>query len=381
MINSINYNIPNYKPSLNSNPYVNLSTASNKVSSLAPLTQDTVSFCGNKKLNSLLMQAFENEQECREVYENADVSHVHLRKTLKAYLDNFRATKQNPQGSIARIESRIKSPESMREKVASELNDDIINCSPRRINPMDTEDIKSCCADAIGARIVLRDSSKEVSKSIIDALIKAIEAGDLKITKIANYRPDDISDDLKYFQDEDIKRLQEAVNRNNKHTDKYVEIQTEAKKTGYMALHLDVDLSNPEFKVKNNGYKGEIQITGIDVEQLKDVEDFCYKIKSGKDIRAGHVAYKPFVEFFSSFIKDKENFPDLESDFVEYTKTAYEIQRKKSPKLNGKSPLPTIEECDMTDKIPYQLDFNNLAALKNACDNVHRAMNPPYPTY
>ena len=45
-----------------------------------------------------------------------------------------------------------------------------------------------------------------------------------------------------------------------------------------MALHLDIDLADYEYKAKNNGYKGEIQIVGQDISRLKEVEDFPFSL-------------------------------------------------------------------------------------------------------
>ena len=184
---------------------------------------------------------------------------------------------------------------------------------------------------------------------------------------------------LKYFKEENLKKLQVAANKTKNADMPEVQVINNTKSTGYMALHLDVDLSDPDYKVKNNGYSGEIQIVGYDIAQLKDIEDFCYKMKSDKDIKSGHYAYKPLSEHFRKLYRDNPDYPNLEENYEKYTAEAYLIQRKKEPIEGNKKrkySLPSIEECGFQDKIPKGLDFNTLESIKNCCDKIYDFTNP-----
>ena len=345
-----------------------------KYSNLAPLSKDTVSFTSSEKLNRSLLEAFDNLDVCKTVYNNADVPSEYLKRVLKESLIPYIVSDRNPDAPIQRISTRVKTPDSIREKAASRLGSAITSDLKKVFNPSNEDDIKKVCSDIIGARVILRRPDSDKTTRIIDVLIKEVRAGRLNITKIENYKPVGIPEKWEYFKTKDLERLCEAVNERRFGLPKIKVIQR-SKETGYMALHLDIDLSNPEFKSKNNGYKGEIQIVGYDVANLKDVEDFCYKLKSNKDIKSGHVAYKPFSDYFLKLLRSNE-YPHLEEKFVEYTLKAYLFQRKKEPvgtahRKKKDNNLPTLADCGMEGKLPQGLDFNILASIKYHCDKIY----------
>lgn len=345
-----------------------------KYSNLAPLSKDTVSFTSSEKLNRSLLEAFDNISICKSVYNDADVPSEYLKRVLKECLMPYVASDKNPDAPIQRITTRVKTPDSIREKAASRLGSAITSDLEKVFNPNSVDDIKKVCSDIIGARVILRQSDSDKTTQIIDALIKEVRAGRLNITKIENYKPENIPEKWEYFKMEDLQNLCKAVNETRFGLPE-IKVTQRSKETGYMALHLDVDLSNPEFKSKNNGYKGEIQIVGYDVANLKDVEDFCYKLKSNKDIKSGHVAYRPFSDYFLKLLRSNK-YPHLEEKFVEYTLKAYLLQRKKEPvgtahRKKKDNNLPTLADCGMEGKLPQGLDFNILASIKYHCDKIY----------
>ncbi len=354
----------------NKNAVNNDNLKANRYPNLSPLVRDTVSFTASEKLNRSLLEAFDNRETCAFVYENADVPSEYLKKALRESLTLYMVSEKNPDAPIQRISTRVKSPDSIREKAAGKLGSAIK--SKKVFDPENPEDIKRVCSDIIGARVILRQSDSNKTKEIIDALIKEVKAGKLNITKIENYKPSDLPEKWEYFKIEDLQRLCKAVNEMRVGLPP-IEVSQRSKETGYMALHLDVDLSNPEFKAKNNGYKGEIQIVGYDVANLKEVEDFCYKLKDNKDIKSGHVAYKPFSDYFVKLLRSN---PKIEDRFIEYTLKAYLYQRKKEPVDNSHrkkkdNKLPTLQECGMEGKLPKGLDFNILSSIKYYCDKIY----------
>ena len=341
-------------------------------SALKPLNTDTVEFSPKvqtQSLNKSLMEAFDNRQTCRTVHENGEP----VRKDLEARLENglgkFVYKEQtNPQGFIQDIVTRVKTPESIREK-ATTLLAKMIKEEKRAFDPESTEDIKANIGDIVGGRVILRNPSHENTAKIIDKLIDMVndEKNPLRITRIENYTHKDLGDEYEYFNPKDLDRLAEAV-RNKFGVEP--ENVTNEKNTGYMALHLDVDFSNDNYRSKNDNYKGEIQIVGDDVSRMKDVEDFCYKLKKGMEIRSGNPAYKAFSDYFLRHIKTKED----KDNFETYTRKAYAIQRMKEPAESKKGKktysFPTPEECGMTN-VSDKLDFNILYKLKELSDKIY----------
>lgn len=351
---------------------------SNINSSLAPLAKDTISFGSSEKLNLTLMQAFDNIQACQTVAENANIAEANLKKALKDNFQNLIISDSNPDAPVKEIVTRIKSPDSIREKVANKLETQITADIPSAFNPKNPETIKTVLGDIVGARIVLAKSDRNNTKKVIAALKKAVQNGDLSIKSVKYITPP--ANKKGYFTEGELQNLVNISSTKRKQQGKSTTTYSSySLDSGYMALHLIVDLSDPDLKVKNNNYTGEIQIVGYDVSRLKDVEDFCYKLKSGKDIKSGNPAYSPFSKYFNSFMEDSENWPTLAKDFTEYTRTAYRLQKEKPAlvcdkknKNRKREPyrLPTIAECGMGDRIPQGLDFNNLAKIKYHCDKI-----------
>ena len=338
---------------------------------LQPLAQDTVNFSTptTQSLNKSLMEAFDNREACLSVHENGEIVKQDLESMLTGSLKEFIYDKDdNPEGFIEKIKTRVKTPQSIREKATTTLAK-MIKDDKKAFDPESPEDIKANIGDIVGGRIILRNPSHENTSKIIDKLISLVERREnpLKITAIENYTNSELGDAYEYFSQKDLDRLKESVN-NRFHTN--LKVKTSEKNTGYMALHLDVDLSSDEYKRKNDNYKGEIQIVGDDVSKMKDVEDFRYKLKKGMEIRSGNPAYKAFSEYFLKNLKDEEG----KSKFEDYTRIAYAKQRMKEPGETRKTKsgyfFPTPEECGITD-LNSKLDFNILYKLKDLSDKIY----------
>lgn len=340
---------------------------------LKQLDKDTVSFKASAELNRTLMEAFKNEDICTSVHENSKDAAIDLKNTLDSYLGDLISTEENPKLPIHHISYRIKSPESIREKAAEKLGTSILNNVQNTFNPNNPKDLKKHIGDIVGARIVMDNFDKKDTAKIMEKLAQACINGDLKITKIQCFQPDNADKNLKYFNDKDILELKKAANVNKSGSD-LTKLVKQDKKTGYIGVHLDVDLSNPDKYVSNkDNYHGEIQILGYDVAMLKEVEDFCYKLESNKDLKRNNIAYKPFSKYFLHYLNSS---PEVKNNFEEYTRTAYITQREKEPKrIKGKkegATLPTIKECRMDGKVPKELDFNTLYKMKSICDEMYK---------
>ena len=354
---------------------------------LQPLAADTVSFSGTLEQKI----AIGGLESAKDLNKNAQYAASYFENVFK---DDFSALiydeENNPKGIVKPIKGRVKTPESIEEKVAKKHEYSLIpeNYDKHHFCPRNTDHIKEKVRDIIGTRIVMRDSSKKSTQEIVDALCKTITEKKLVVTQIENIISD-VPGDRSYFSREQLSQIKEAANKirvenglkelNEEGSKEDREYRIETRKSGYAALHIDFDLRNVGRTIPERGYYGELQIIGADVEMLKEIEDFCYKLNDpGKEIKAGHFAYKPFETFYREALSD-ENYPNSEEYFAEYTKKAFVIQRKrKTTSMVQDNPAnwtymyPTLKECGLEDKLSPNLDFNILARIRRDCDDLYK---------
>jgi len=397
-INFLNFKSNSYPPlnALNRNNQSNV--IGFKGNNLRPLMRDTISFTSIQKQKTdaeALMAAFHNEEICEQLHNDAQGAKQYLHDTIKKYFDGYIYDKdKNPNGIIEPIQSRVKSPGSIREKVFTKLardfeppKDPTVKPKPMvsTFSPYSKEGIKQNIRDVAGCRIVIKDAFDETMNTIVDELCTLITEEELIIEEIENHISKD-ENAIPYFSEAQLKRIRQAVNdvrlANNLPT---IDIKSPDFGTGYMALHLDIDTTNIGRRKDNRGFYSELQILGSDVAMLKDIEDLCYKLKDNKSIKQKHPSFTPFEEFFKQAYMDRKKYPNLEEDYKEYTKKAYLSQRNRRPH-NGEAKdditnwaytYPTIEECGLKGKIPPILDFNNLARIKRDCDDLLYVFNNP----
>ena len=352
-------------------------------SPLAPLKQDTVSFTGARNLNHSLQDAFDNEEICKEIARNAKTAKDNLEKSLTRELQGLVVSPINPNGIIEPISVRIKDGTSIREKATSKFEEAIVKHDITNfINLNKAEDIKKTVEDLVGARIIVNQSDTKKNAAIIDSLIALVKSGELKIRKIEIIAPSEKGIEP-YFDDDDLERLKDAVNSKRNFLADKVKIDRHPSEFGYSAIHIDLDLSDENMIAKNNGYKGELQIIGSDVAYFKDLEDYCYKIKQGKDIKSGHPAYNMLIQHLNKYFEYFEKGKSKETNkaiansykeaFNEYTYRAYIFQRRKnqeSPDYD-KTHLPSLKDCNMETMLPADLDFNYLQQIRRLCDSLY----------
>lgn len=254
-----------------------------KGNNLKPLPYDTINF-GNT-LNTALLQAIDNKEICERLHTNAKKASDDLDKTLKSYIGDLIGTADESK-VVFSLDKRIKSTDSIREKATEIFEAEFSKAEPKFFNIKNIDSLKLRLHDIIGERITLQYAEEQKGDIVLDRLIKAVKDKKLKIVSIENYSPKDLPENIEYFSKEKLEELQEAINSTHDKNENPVTIQYKTKKTGYMALHLDVDLSDG-YKYPSNldRYFGEIQIVGKDVAALKEVEDLCYKLKSNKAIK------------------------------------------------------------------------------------------------
>ena len=253
------------------------------------------------------------------------------------------------------------------DEVFNKIKDKVSLCPPnsehndkkKYFNPLTTEGVKHYANDICQSRIIMLKPQKEYTARVLSALEDAAKNGDLKITSIENNLPDEEKipagkhiSDYEYVDEALLRKLAKSVN---------AEYQKNISKTGYLGIHINVDLSNSAYPPEFNGYTGEIQIIGSDVLDLKEVEDLCYKIKDNKDVvKRG---YNTFKEYLLTYLTQ-----DNIQAFDDYTYALYLSQRELKPHA-GRCSFKPIEKFGYTrEQLPYELDYNILRAIKEAAD-------------
>lgn len=389
-----------FQPSLR---VINKNNQTNVISfngaNLKPLACDTVSFGkkekqGNYIDDEALMVAIHNDEICAQLHRDAQDAKQYLHNAILKYFGDYICDKDNPEGIIEPLQSRVKTPGSIKEKVVKRLAKTLLPKQDQNerlkpylttFNPFSKEGIKENIRDVAGCRVVVKDAFGNTMDTIVDELCTLIREEEMIIEEIENH----VSKDkgvTPYFTETQLRKIKQAVNEVRRANSlPTIDIKETDFGTGYMALHLDVDTTNIGRRKDNRGFYTELQILGSDVAMLKDIEDLCYKLKDNKSIKQNHPSFTPFEKFFQEAYTNTEDYPNIVEKYQEYTKKAYQAQRNRRPHGNSVTDdtknwaysYPTIEECGLKGEIPPILDFNNLARLKRDCDDLMYVYNNP----
>ena len=310
---------------------------------LQPLKQDTVSFKAipakkvvndEDKINFALIGNIVNK-----VLKDAEPESKAFERTLREIFGGCCSVKGNaPNNSIGELKFHNKTQRSLREKCVS-------------TGIMTEADIKDQIRDIIRARIVIEDTQNpQAGKILCDKLIKAVNNKKVNIVTIKNYyemnKEYNNGENMEYIPRPSLLKLDKTI------TDSFGESALKSGQTrdnGYNAVHIIFKL--------NNGFYGELQIMGKNVEKMKEIEDIIYKIKGNKFIDP---KYNEVKKVYLAEIADKKNKKDA---LDEYTRLAYNAERlKELGKYTGREKtefLPLPPEL----KLPEIFDYNNLAKI------------------
>ena len=309
--------------------YSNLSST-NINSNLRPLSKDTVCFTGGAKVLTEGMNGgmIVPKEAVNQLIKEAKEVALDFENDLKHYLVPFIADEEHPNRPIKDIVCRVKSDFSMREKAKT-----------RKLRK--NTEIKAGIDDLIGLRIITNSGKKEDIEPVLKRLTKGVSEGKFKIFEIENYCPDS---SLSFATDGTLKKLQAAGNRilSNGTTRR-----GESLPSGYTALHFSAYLPK--------GYKAEIQLMNAEVEKVKEIEDFLYKIKTNKTLPK---KYKPIEKALSELRINEA----LQRSVNSYTRSLYKLAKEVKLKT-GKFAFPPAP-----DYVPPEFDFNNIVKMKKRCD-------------
>lgn len=270
-----------------------------------------------------------------QVHDDAQKTEKKLLYILNRHLGKYVASQSNPNGIIAPkgIKSRVKSAYSIVEKTGS-----------RQLKSK--EEIKKM-GDLIGARIILRRGTKTDGNKIIDVLTSLVNSGELTITEIENYRP---AETLSYASGQALDKLEAACNKRLggiRRTDSSMP-------SGYTAIHLTVKIDD---------YIGEIQIMGCDVEELKELEDFIYKLRNNKSLEPKYASIEKVLK--NALAKIPEEYQPM---YSKYVKDSYSQARELEPHPISKRSKPNF--LPIPYFLPKELDFAEIAKMKERIDRL-----------
>jgi len=383
MLNNISFlnfksNLQPLKLNKNQNNHFNITAPK-----LAPLASDTVSFKGNVEYR----RAINNPELCAKIHDDAFFVNEWLKEMLHSYFDDsVYNEKTNPTGNVEDIQARVKTGDSIEEKISEKIEDAMKpenDIRKKIFSPHIAEEIKENIRDISGGRIVVKHANREAMDQVVDNLCKMILNERLVIDEIEHhFSPDKTVEP--YFNEKQLGRICAAANKVRKWSKlPLIKVKPNKSKSGYMALHISIDSTKkPNGVGVDSDYKNfysELQILGSDVGMLKDIEDFCYKLKKGMGIKSGDVAYSPFEKFFlDAYRSADKKYGNIQKNFQLYTMEAYKAQRTRKPSKDAEDntsdwayKFPTIQECGFEGKVPPILDFNILARIKRDCDELY----------
>ena len=298
--------------------------------------QDTVSFGGAN------LAPFRDGLAINKESERALKDFLYMLKhELKSLIEN----RKNPEGPIAMgeigIHGRVKAPYNL-----------LVKANSRDKNKK--REIRNI-GDIIATRIVLRDSSQKSFDDMFKIFGKLVKQGKLYITEIENYRS---SPKKSYISQKTMEQIEESCLKAGLKP----KIISEAKDSGYSAVHMNVKLPN--------GQIAEIQIMGRDVEAFKEIEDLFYKRFCSKPKPLAQ-EYKVLEKTIDSNIKNMSEFQ--KETFRHYIADGYDYA-KEIPPESTKADYDTNKFLPYPYSLPAELNFAYLYKMKEAADYVAKIM-------
>ena len=271
------------------------------------LDRDTVSFSGSKKgeknenKNLDSMAGAVSVSTAKRAHNEVDHAGKRIYSTLKKYLKPLVATSSSPNNPICAGEKGIK----------YRVKDDISICEKTATREIKNKEDIFKMGDVLGFRIVLRENSPKNVEKVLKQLGEAVKCGDLNIIEIENYL---LPDGRGYCSTKALEKLASVCNPNE------LDINLNKKiKSGYPAIHIGI-------KTKE-GYIGEIQIMGKDVEDVKDLDDWFYKILDNKPLKKKYRSAQIKIE---NAIKSLT--PDQMNVFMQYRRDSFTRAFEEEPR-------------------------------------------------
>lgn len=243
-------------------------------------------------------------------------------------------TLQNVLGEFGQVQGRAKSPESAANRIQRAVAN---GWATKMDSPADVLDN---LWDAVGTRVVLKDSSPATMSQLTNKLIDAIQAGQLDVVKIENLYGGEAN--LPYLSAENATALQEETN---------VKVTQKPYDSGYTATTIFVKYPD--------GVRGEIQLIGEKTLEIANAEHLVYdaflnKPYLGSYDPAQHAAVAEQVEPIRASARALT--PAQKAAYLAYLGGSYADARR------AESGLPAQPPAFPPD-VPPALSVSNLIAV------------------
>lgn len=301
-----------------------------------PLSADTVSFKAGKKDFENMKDAVSVEST-RKAIDEATAASKRTLYILRKYLKPLMANTANPNNPIKSISGGVKGENSTRKKTAKRSIS-----GKRGLMEM---------GDFIRYRITLRDNSPKSIEKVLKQLGNAVKSGEFQIFEIENYLT---QDSRGYANFKMLSALTDNCNPNE------LSIRTANIPSGYPAIHIG-------FRTKED-IIGEIQIMGSDVEEIKELDDFLYKLLDNNGLEEPYkgIMEAPMKKALKSIKDDAYKMNAL----MQYRRDSFSLAfDTPSKKYNSKEKVKYI---DIPYFLPKELGFPWIAEQKEFCESVSK---------
>ena len=220
--------------------------------------------------------------------------------------------------------------------------------------------------DLVGTRLVLPEGSEKELKLVEKYITKAIQNGDLQITRVSNYHANHI---LPYIQHDTAKYWKQLVPGL-----KVVETSEVRKKNGYTTTQMNIVHNIPT----KNGVKeilGEFQIRTQELNYIGNVEHIIYDILQNKNISKNIPELKEYYDKIGIEKAVKEVFNDKKKEqaYFNYEKAMYYWVRNNETQTdaNRRYRKPRLYEYGLDDYWNL-LSFDSLQRISKRASEIQK---------
>lgn len=317
-------------------------------SNLANLNCDTVSFAGKLDNVKKVSKVLENK-----VFKEWDFEHEMLHRDIVKVTDSFEQPVKEFLLYLKHELKPITSTESRPDKIimSKGIYGGVKGAISAAIKSNSRKIFTSQGLEQMGdigrGRIVLRSASQKDFNVLFKYLSDMVKKG-MKVKEVENYR---LTPKTSYVSQNTLNNFETVCNKYGQ----YPEIISKARKNGYTAVHMLVELPD--------GKPLELQIMGRDMEKAKDANDFYYKYFCNKKFAE---KYAPIQEIFDKFMPKLTPFQKESLDM--YIKDAFGYALLLPAKSSKCKNLTEKDFLPFPYHLPQELSYKNIYKMMLECN-------------
>lgn len=271
-----------------------------------------------------------------------------------------------------KINYRVKSPSSIKDKLINKLTD-----TKRNIEIQSLDDARNQISDLIGSNIILDNLDDAHMDLLIDSLAQGLKKGEVKFLEIENYRGEKIKP---YLTSDHIDMLREVAKSQNIEFNPYEgfgswDMANKVKPSGYTTAQINIQYKD--------GSLGEFQIRGKGVHKLATIEHIPYDLRKSKDLSGGNPLLKKLYKPLEKNVKLLSN--NGYNEYNNYLNALYKYYRKSESGIQGlkkpqikdfikSKPSKIVQSEKALSKAEIQNIYNNIMKMLDI-DNIEHLFN------